>query len=115
MTKFERFAGTMAEAKDILTDLSGTRPSFPLGVNVCDQNDRFGLFLQVAQEQPSTSVRMCRCPSRDWVMVDEREQAIRTGAPRKGRSHVLSVGEPSSIGCWTANGGANQQWQLVPA
>jgi hypothetical protein len=73
VTEFERFARTMAETKDSLTDLSGTRPSFRLGANVYDWNDRFGLFLRVAPELPSASVGMCRCPSRDWVVVDERE------------------------------------------
>ncbi|MEV0236417.1 recombinase family protein [Nonomuraea sp. NPDC050786] len=47
VTKFDRFARNMAEANDILTDLSGRGVLFGLGASVYDWNDPFGrLFLQ---------------------------------------------------------------------
>ncbi|MEU7828626.1 recombinase family protein [Nonomuraea sp. NPDC049129] len=47
VTKFDRFARNMAEANEILTDLSGRGVLFGLGGSVYDWNDPFGrLFLQ---------------------------------------------------------------------
>jgi DNA invertase Pin-like site-specific DNA recombinase len=47
VTKFDRFARNMAEANQILTDLSGRGVLFGLGASVYDWNDPFGrLFLQ---------------------------------------------------------------------
>nr|WP_262496195.1 recombinase family protein [Nonomuraea sp. SYSU D8015] len=47
VTKFDRFARTMAEANEILTGLSGRGVLFGLGGSVYDWNDPFGrLFLQ---------------------------------------------------------------------
>ncbi|WP_242613924.1 recombinase family protein [Actinomadura roseirufa] len=47
VTKFDRFARNMAEANQILTDLSDRGVPFGLGASVYDWNDPFGrLFLQ---------------------------------------------------------------------
>nr|WP_236667555.1 recombinase family protein [Nonomuraea sp. K271] len=47
VTKFDRFARNMAEANDLLTDLSGRGVHFGLGASVYDWSDPFGrLFLQ---------------------------------------------------------------------
>lgn len=47
VTKFDRFARNMAEANDLLTDLSGRGVRFGLGASVYDWSDPFGrLFLQ---------------------------------------------------------------------
>ncbi|WP_405149109.1 recombinase family protein [Sphaerisporangium sp. NBC_01403] len=47
VTKFDRFARNMAEANDLLTDLSSRGVHFGLGASVYDWSDPFGrLFLQ---------------------------------------------------------------------
>ncbi|WP_248958436.1 recombinase family protein [Sphaerisporangium perillae] len=47
VTKFDRFARNMAEANEILTDLSNRGVLFGVGATVHDWNDPFGrLFLQ---------------------------------------------------------------------
>lgn len=47
VTKFDRFARNMAEANEILTDLSGRGVLFGVGATIHDWNDPFGrLFLQ---------------------------------------------------------------------
>jgi Resolvase, N terminal domain len=79
VTKFDRFAHNMAEANQILTDLSDRRVFFGLGGSVYDWSDSFGwLFLQTL------------------AMAAEFEANL--GAPTHPRGHGVSQEERQAQG-----------------
>ncbi|MFC5833135.1 recombinase family protein [Nonomuraea insulae] len=107
VTKFDRFARNMAEANDILTDLSDRGVLFGLSASVYDWNDPFGrLFLQtLAMVADSKQTSGTSAPARAWRW------------PREGassRASSPSCPNPHGVPSAAATPKARSPWPTWP-
>jgi DNA invertase Pin-like site-specific DNA recombinase len=83
VTKFDRFARNMAEASDILTDLSARGVQFGLGAAVHDWNDPFGrLFLQTLAMVAEFEVNIGNLRTREGMDKARRNGKLRGKQPK---------------------------------
>ncbi|WP_433344974.1 recombinase family protein [Microtetraspora malaysiensis] len=77
VTKFDRFARNMAEANDILTDLSG------LGASVYDWNDPFGrLFLQTLAMVAEFEANLGHMRTREGMALAKKNGKLKGKQPK---------------------------------
>jgi hypothetical protein len=92
VTKFDRFARNMADANQILTDLSDRGVQFGLGASVYDWKDPFGrLFLQTLAMVAAFEATWGTCaPAKAWpwpsARASSRASSPNSPNPRSGRS-----------------------------
>jgi len=92
VTKFDRFARNMAEACQILTDLSERGVHFGLGGSVYDWNDPFGrLFLQTLAMVAEFEANLIRLRTREGMAVAKRKGKLRGKQPKLAESAQRSI------------------------
>ncbi|MGI5488843.1 recombinase family protein [Microtetraspora malaysiensis] len=83
VTKFDRFARNMAEANDILTDLSGRGVLFGLGASVYDWNDPFGrLFLQTLAMVAEFEANLGHMRTREGMALAKKNGKLKGKQPK---------------------------------
>ncbi|GAA3845064.1 recombinase family protein [Sphaerisporangium flaviroseum] len=83
VTKFDRFARNMAEANDILTDLSDRGVLFGLSASVYDWNDPFGrLFLQTLAMVAEFEANIGHQRTREGMALAKRRGKLKGKQPK---------------------------------
>ncbi|GAA3466567.1 recombinase family protein [Nonomuraea roseola] len=83
VTKFDRFARNMAEANEILTDLSGRGVPFGLGGSVYDWNDPFGrLFLQTLAMVAEFEANLGHMRTREGMALAKKNGKLKGKQPK---------------------------------
>jgi DNA invertase Pin-like site-specific DNA recombinase len=83
VTKFDRFARNMAEANQILTDLSDRQVLFGLGGSVYDWNDPFGrLFLQTLAMVAEFEANLGHLRTREGMALARRNGKLKGKQPK---------------------------------
>ncbi len=83
VTKFDRFARNMAEANEILTDLSGRGVLFGLGGSVYDWNDPFGrLFPQTLAMVAEFEANLGNLRTREGMALAKKSGKLKGKQPK---------------------------------
>ncbi|MEO3795981.1 recombinase family protein [Nonomuraea sp. B10E15] len=83
VTKFDRFARNMAEANEILTDLSGRGVLFGLGGSVYDWTDPFGrLFLQTLAMVAEFEANLGHMRTREGMALAKKNGKLKGKQPK---------------------------------
>ncbi|WP_433136424.1 recombinase family protein [Actinomadura nitritigenes] len=94
MTKFDRFARNMAEANQILTDLSDRSVLFGLGGSVYDWRDPFGrLFLQTLAIAAEFEANLGHMRTREGMALAKKNGKLKGKQPKLPRAR----GAPSAV------------------
>jgi DNA invertase Pin-like site-specific DNA recombinase len=92
VTKFDRFARNMAEANQILTDLSDRGVLFGLGASVYDWNDPFGrLFLQTLAMVAEFEANLGHLRTREGMALAKRQGKLKGKQPKLPESAQRSI------------------------
>jgi DNA invertase Pin-like site-specific DNA recombinase len=92
VTKFDRFARNMAEANQILTDLSDRGVLFGLGASVYDWNDPFSrLFLQTLAMVAEFEANLGHLRTREGMALAKKNGKLKGKQPKLPESAQRSI------------------------